>query len=170
MLRPLITTVIVAAALAGCNGEESPPTPFIGASVAGTAWVRPASEGQVVYTVDAPDGPGTVYSIASRSFGSSREYLAIDLPNPPRLGTFSLGGDTAFATYAICTGAAAAPCSSWRAIASDPGTLTITAIDTSAGTIAGSFAFHGHLGGESAGDVKNVTAGRFLIHFAPPPA
>lgn len=168
MLRPL-TLGLILAALGGCTDGGPDTGPYLAASIDGVAFRRPASDGVVVYSVDAPDGAGMVFSVASRRSIGGVEYLAIDLPNPPAVGTYHLGGDSATATYATCPTEALTDCASWTAIASDPGTLEIAAIDTASGSIEGTFAFHGHFLGDSAGAVKPVTEGRFRIRFTPAP-
>lgn len=169
MLRPLTRTILLLA-LAACGSEEQGSMGYIAAQVDGAAWRAPASEGTVVYSLGSPDGAGFVYSSAFKRVQFGGEILSLDLPNPPALGVHALGGDSAYAMFASCPSQDLNDCAVWRSISSDPGTLEITAIDTAAGTISGTFAFPGHfLSDTRGGAVKSITAGAFRIHYVIPP-
>lgn len=168
MLRTLSGGLLLLA-LAGCGSEEGSASAALAVRVDGTWWRAPASEGVVVYSGSDPEGAGYVYTAGLVRTGSGNEFLSLDLPNPPAVGTYSLGGTTAFATFLSCPAPDAAACAFWSTIPSDPGTVSITAIDTAAGTIAGTFSFRGHFSGDSAGAVKTFSGGQFVIRFAPVP-
>ena len=168
MLRPL-TGALLMLALAGCGSDEQGSATYIAARVDGAAWKAGASEATVVYSLGTPDGAGFVYSSAFKRVPFGGEFLSLDLPNPPTLGVHALGGDSSFATFMSCPTQDLSDCAFWRSVASDPGTVEVTAIDTAADMIEGTFTFRGHFLGDSGGAVKGISKGRFRIHFVPAP-
>jgi hypothetical protein len=162
-MRHTLISTIISLALAGCASGDGPIPTYITATVAGSHWIGPASEGAVVYTPDAPDGPGYIYSIASHPATGGVEYLALDLPNGATTGDFPLDGLTATAAFAFCPGPQQADCSAWKPVAGHPGTLTITRFEAETGLIEGRFSFTGYLDGDPTGTTKFITSGLFSI-------
>jgi hypothetical protein len=162
-MRHTLIATIVLLALPGCASNDGPIPTYITATVAGSHWTGPASEGMVVYTPDAPDGPGFIYSIASHPATGGVEYLAIDLPNGATTGSFPLDGLTATAAFAFCPGPQQADCSAWKPVGGHPGTLTITRFEAETGLIEGTFSFTGYLAGDSTAATKTITNGLFSI-------
>jgi hypothetical protein len=161
-MRALIFTVALVL-LSGCGDGEGIGAPYIAADVDGIGWRGSASEGVVAYSVDDPEGSGSISTIASRQIPPGNQLLSLNLPNPPAVGTWSLGGDSATAAFMSCPNNVLADCIWWAPIASDPGTLEITAIDPESGRIAGTFTFKGYALGDSTGASRNFTGGRFDI-------
>jgi hypothetical protein len=145
--------------LSGCGDGEGIGAPYIAADVDGIGWRGSASEGVVAYSVDDPEGSGSIFTVASRG----HQLLVLNLPNPPAIGSWSLGGDSADASFLSCPNNELADCISWEAITSHPGTLEITAIDPESGRIAGTFSFKGYALGDSTGATRMITAGSFDI-------
>lgn len=169
MLRAL-TLMGVGLAVAGCGSTEPISGPYVIAVVAGRGWRATASDAVLAYSVDAPDAGATWSSLAARQAGTTSELLSLNLPDPPRVGTYAIDGTIAHAAYLTCPTEALADCAAWPAIPSDPGQLEITAVDTAALMIEGTFSFRGHLLGDSPGPVKEISNGRFRIHLGSPPS
>ncbi len=164
-----LTLLLVGLATAGCGSTEPTSGPYVTAVVAGRSWRAPASEAQLVYSVDSPDAGGSWFTIASRQMGTTSELVSLNLPDPPHLGAYSIDGGAARATFASCPTQDLADCAAWPAIPGDPGQLEITAVDTAALMIEGTFSFRGHLLGDSLGPVKVISNGRFRVHLTSPP-
>lgn len=165
-MRRSVMVTLLAFALLSCGDGEGAPHSYIRASIDGIVWSATATEGQVIYTVEEPAGPGIIVSIASRRQGAGSQTLVLGLDNPPALGTIALDGVAGRASYLSCPNDILADCAPWYAIPSDPGSVTITRIEPASGLIEGTFAFTGHLLADSTGPTEAFTAGRFVI-FAP---
>ena len=163
-MRRSVLTLIALLCVAGCGDGEGTGNAFIRATFDGRVWSAEAQEGIVVYDVDSPDAGGTVWSLASRPAGRGSQYLALNLPMPPAIGTYALDGSTARATFGSCPGGDVADCISWSAVAQHPGTLIIDRIDPAEGLIEGSFVFNGYALGDPDGPSKSFLAGRFRIY------
>lgn len=160
-MRRSLTAVFLLAALAGCGDGEGEGGSFIRASFDGALWSAEASEGQVVYLVEGPDG---VSSRASRPVGGGSQFISLTLPFPPDLGTHALDGITAYAAYGSCPNDELADCIYWSAVAEHPGTLTIDRTDPESGLIEGAFSFIGYALGDPEGEAKVFSSGRFRIY------
>ncbi|MEO6066367.1 MAG: hypothetical protein ABIQ41_00130 [Gemmatimonadales bacterium] len=159
-MRRTLILIAFCTTLAACGGGEEDSS-YIRAMIDGSMWSAEASEGEVVYLVDGPDG---IVSVASRTVGGGSQIFSVVLPNPPGLGTTSLDGSAAHAAYSTCPNVDLADCASWVAIASDPGILTITRIEPNTGLIEGGFAFRGHLLGQPVGPTKTISSGWFVVY------
>ncbi len=162
-MRHTLISALTLVTLAACNDSGDPTRTYINARIDGTYWSGPASEGQVVYTVEGPAGPGIIVSIASIRVGSGSQVLSLGLVNPPALGTAALDGAAGRGSWNSCPNNILADCASWSAIPSDPGTLTITKIDPGTGLIEGTFSFTAYLLGNSTAAKKSITEGQFAI-------
>ena len=163
-MRRSLIALMAMLSLVGCTDGEGPGAPFIRATVDGKVWIAEAQEGTVVYVVDDPDGAGKIFTIASRHLGGGSQYITLNLPMPPAIGTYQLDGAAAHATYASCPDDVLADCISWSAVAAHPGTLIIDRIDPVDGVIEGSFVFDGYALGNPEGTSKSFTGGRFRIY------
>ena len=163
-MRRSLITLMTMLSLAGCGDGDGSGTPFIRASFDGQLWSAEAQEGTLVYGAGSPDSGGTVWTLASRKAGGGSQFIAMNLPMPPSIGTHAINGSTALATYASCPNDVLADCIYWAAVAEHPGTLIIDRIDPVDGLIEGSFMFNGYALGNPAGSSKSFTAGRFRIY------
>lgn len=136
------------------------------AVVGETLWKGPASDAQLVYTVDQPDGAGIFATVATRDRGDHVEILSLGLPNPLAVGTYPIDGAQVFAGWSDCFSGRIGGCIGYNATGEDPGSLTITAIDEEADIVTGTFHFTGHLaaGDEEIPATKGVALGQFVIH------
>lgn len=162
MHRPLIALLLVAAVVACNDGEGVAPT-YIHAQVGGKYWSGPASEGTVVYPGGAPDGAGLIYTVATHSISGGKEFLSLDLPTTPSIGSYPLDGISAFATFAACPDQDLADCIYWKPVAGHAGTLSITHVDPATGLIEGTFSFTGYLLRDTTKATKSITEGQFSI-------
>lgn len=162
-MRRSLTLLMALFALASCGEGEGTGQAFIRASFDGQLWSAEAQEGIVVYGVGSPDSGGTVWSLARRRAGGSSQFIALNLPMPPAIGTYELNGSGALATYASCPNDVS-DCIYWSAVAEHPGTLIIDRIDPVDGVIEGAFVFNGYALGNPQGSSKSFTAGRFRIY------
>jgi len=157
-----LTLLLCGLILVGCGDEEGSAA-YIAATIDGAPWRGAAVEGIVVYTVEDPEGSGSIFSSAHRPFGAGEQILSVNLPNPPALGVYALDGSEASAAYVSCPDDVLADCIGWQPVAGHPGTLEITAIDPESGRIAGTFSFAGYPLGDSTGTPKYFTSGAFDI-------
>jgi hypothetical protein len=162
MRRPLISTFLLLSLLACSSGEGGAST-YISAQVGGKYWSGPASDGVLVYTAEIPDGPGFVSTVAAHTIAGGKEFLALGLPTPPAVGSYSLDGLAAFATFSACPDQDLADCIYWKQVPGDPGTLSITHIEPTTGLIEGTFAFTAYLLGDSTAAKKSIMQGQFAI-------
>lgn len=162
MRRPL-TLLFTTLVLASCGGDEGADT-FIRANVGGSLWSAAAEEGMVVYSVDFPDGGAEISVIASKEIGAGSQFIALNLPIPPDVGSYALDGTTTRVAYASCPDNVLADCIYWSSVAQHPGTLTIDHVDLEAGIVEGDFTVTGYALGDTAGTTKLFTGGHFRIH------
>ena len=160
-MRRSLTLLVALISLASCGEGEGVGQAFIRASFDGQMWSAEAQEGTVVYIVDGPDG---IFTIASRRSGGGSQYISMNLPMPPALGSYDLDGSVARATYASCPNDVLADCISWSAVPEHPGTLIIDRVDPIDGVIEGAFVFNGYALGNAQGSSKSFTGGRFRIY------
>lgn len=158
-LTPLLATIV----LASCGGDEGADT-FIRANLGGALWSAAAAEGIVVYSVDFPDGGAEISVIASKRIGAGSQFIALNLPIPPDVGSYPLDGTTTRVAYASCPDNVLADCIYWSSVTQHPGTLTIDHVDPEAGIIEGDFAVTGYALGDTTGTTKLFTGGHFRIH------
>ena len=163
-MRRSLTLLVTLFSLAGGGEGEGTGQAFIRASFDGQMWSAEAQEGIVVFGVGSPDSGGTVWSLASRPAGGGSQFIALNLPMPPAIGTYELNGSGALATYASCPNDLVADCIYWSAVSEHPGTLIIDRIDPVDGLIEGAFVFNGYALGNPQGSSKSFTAGRFRIY------
>lgn len=162
-MRRSLTLLMALFSLAGCGEGEGTGQAFIRASFDGQVWGAEAQEGIVVFGVGSPDSGGTVWSLARRRAGGGSQFIALNLPMPPAIGTYELNGSGALATYASCPNDVS-DCIYWSAVVQHPGTLIIDRIDPIDGLIEGAFVFNGYALGDPQGPSKSFTAGRFRIY------
>lgn len=163
-MRRSLIALFATLSLAGCGDGEGTGTAFIRASFDGKMWSAEAQEGTVVYGVGSPDSGGTIWTLARRPYGGGSQFIALNLPMTPTIGTHPLNGSTALATFASCPNDVVGDCIYWSAVAEHPGTLIIDRIDPVDGLIEGSFVFNGYALGNPEGPSKSFTAGRFRIY------
>jgi len=162
MRRSLIALLLFATVTA-CNDGPGAAPAYIHAQVDGKYWTGPASEGVVVYPIDAPDGAGLIYTVATHSISGGKEFISLDLPTAAAIGSYPLDGVAATATFAACPEPDAADCIYWRPVAGHGGTLTITNVDAATGLIEGTFSFTAYLLGDTTKVTKSITQGQFSI-------
>ena len=149
---------LIAAALLGACGSEEGEGAYIRVTVDGVVWEGAAMEGQVVYAA----GGSSIYVPAFGSAGGDEQSLHLSLPNPPALGTIALDGNTASATWAVCSDLEG-PCTDHRAVPSHPGSLTIASIEPNSGRMSGTFTFTGFPSGDTLAVAKTFTSGTFSV-------
>jgi hypothetical protein len=159
----VLTSLLLLSLLAGCGTDEGTAGPYLQASISGVSWREAASEGVVVYSVDHPDGSGSIFTIAARDVGAGVQLLSLNLPNPPAIGTYPLTGGEVGAVFSSCPNNVLADCISFTPVPAHPGTLEITSIDPETGRITGTFSFTGYALGDTTGSIKHVTGGSFDI-------
>jgi hypothetical protein len=159
-MRRTLTSLLALTALVACGDEEG-SNAHIRASFDGQIWSAAAEPGIVVYSGEDPDGAGRIFTIASRRYQGGTQFLSLNLPEVPTVGSYPLDGHTTTATFASCPNDVAADCIHWTPVAGHPGTLTIDRVNASTAIVEGNFSFTGYALGDSDGPTKLFTAGHF---------
>ena len=153
----LLTLLCCALLVAGCGDEEGPAS-YIATTIDGVEWRGMVEEAQPVYTVTG----NWVSAVGFRKVSGGGQLFYLNLPFPPSVGSWALGTDTAFASWMACPDQDL-DCIYYPAVESDPGVLTITAIEPNSGRIQGTFSFTGYALGDTLNPTKSFTNGTFDI-------
>lgn len=158
MRRTLISALLLSS-LVACGDDEGGPATFIAAEIDGAEWRGEATEGEVVYYVEG----SSVWVPAYRRVGGADQTLNLSLPYLPEVGTFALGTGNVRASWSVCPVYSDEDCGYWTALPGDPGVLTIASIEPSSGRMEGTFTFTGYFLGDSLGETREFSGGRFLV-------
>lgn len=152
-----LTFLCFALVLAGCDDDEGPSS-YIAATIDGEEWRGATEEGMVIQG----DSAAWISAVGFKKVANGGQLFYLNLPYPTTLGTWTVGVDSALASWMACPDQDL-DCIYYSAVESHPGTLTVTAIEPESGRIQGTFTFTGYALGDTLNPVKVFTSGSFDI-------